>query len=272
MKKSASLVSSTFSCVLAALGLWAGGGNCRAANVDTELVILVDAQTYSASDFNLMIENVAQSFERQEFISAVMNGVYGKMATSVMLYNLSGQQVATSWAELSTPQQFLNFAQTVRSISYPNRGGNVSYAAALTAATASINSSSSVGTTQQITLLDDATGFYSADPAGTLAARNAALAAGVDIINAIVFDAAYRETEISNFYNTNVVNQPGGLKLISSPQGGPKSSLDLAQLSGSVSNNISDPTMAISAVPEPSGWMLCGAASVFFCAGFRRRG
>lgn len=246
--------------------------DCRAANVDTELVILVDAQTYSASDFNLIIENVAQSFERQDFIDSVMNGIYGKMATSVMLYNLSGQQVATSWAELSTPQQFANFAQTVRGIAYPNRGGNVSYAAAITAATNSINSSSFVGTTKQITLIDDATGFYSADPAGTLAARNSALAAGVDLINAIVFDAAHRETEIANFYNTNVVNQPGGVTLISSPQGGPKSSLNLSQISTSISSQISEPTMTISAVPEPSGLLLMGASALVFCAGLRRRG
>lgn len=244
--------------------------DCRAANVDTELVILVDAQTYSASDFNLIIENVAQSFERQDFIDSVMNGIYGKMATSVMLYNLSGQQVATTWTELSTPQQFASFAQTVRSITYPNRGGNVSYAAAITAATNSINSSSFVGTTQQITLIDDATGFYSADPAGTLAARNSALAAGVDLINAIVFDAAYRETEIANFYNTNVVNQPGGVTLVSSPQGGPKSSLDLSQISASITTQISEPTIAISAVPEPSGFLFMGAA-MLIGAGFRRR-
>lgn len=242
-----------------------------ATQVDTELVILVDAQTYSASDFNLIIENVAQSFERQDFIDSVMNGIYGKMATSVMLYNLSGQQVATTWAELSTPQQFASFAQTIRGINYPNRGGNVSYAAALTAATQSINSSSFVGTTKQITLIDDATGFYSASPAATLAARNSAVASGVHLINAIVFDAAYRENEISNFYNTNVVNQPGGLRLVSSPQGGPKSSLDLSNISASISDNISEPTMAISAVPEPNGFLLMGASVLFFCAGVRHR-
>lgn len=242
--------------VLAAAGL--SFLTCQAGNVDTELVILVDAQTYSQSDFDLILESVARSFEAPDFYTAVMHGTYGKIASSVLLYNMPGEQVGVSWTELTTQQDFFNFAQSVRSIAYPNAGGNVSYASALTTAAAHFNSSPSVGTVQQITLIDDATGFWTVNPAATRAARDSALASGVDVINAMVFDAAYQEATITNYYNANIVSPNGSVSVISTPQGGPKSGADVSLVNHATHVSMAGPTLQ--SVPEPSSSLLLAFA------------
>lgn len=229
-------------------------GFARAGNVDTELVILVDAQTYSQSDFNLILEGVASSFEQPDFYAAATAGGFGKIASSVMLFNVPGEQVGVSWAELTTQQDFFNFAQSVRNIAYPNTGGNVSYASALTSAANHFNASPSVGTVQQITLIDDATGFWQVNPGATLAARDAALASGVDVINAMVFDAAYQETTVTNYYNANIVSPNGSVAVVSTPQGGPKSNAEIALATQAINATVAGPSLQ--AVPEPGSSLL----------------
>jgi hypothetical protein len=243
----------------------------RAGNVDTELLILVDAQTYSQSDFNLILDNVAKSFESTDFYTAVtQGGVYGKIASSVMLYNLPNNPVAVSWRELTTQQDFFNFAASVRSIAYPNTGWGVSYAAALTSATNHMNASPSNGTVQQITIIDDGTGFYQADPAATKAARNAALASGVDVINAMVFDGAWQESTITSYYQANVISPTGTVSVVSSPQGGPKPSSDLGLITTAVQTSVTGPSVQYAqTIPEPTAPMALGLAGMM--ALLRRR-
>jgi hypothetical protein len=254
-------------CALAAAGSLTAPA--RAGDVDTELLILVDAQTYSQSDFNLILESVAQSFEQPDFFSAVtQGGIYGKIASSVMLYNLPTNPVAISWTELTTQQDFFNFANSVRSIAYPNVGWGVSYAAALNSATAHFANSTSDGLVQQITLIDDGTGFYQADPAGTQAARNAAFAAGVDVINAIVFDAAWQESAVTSYYESNIASPGGSVTVVSTPQGGPKSPTELGAITGAVHSGVAGPTLQ--AVPEPRAALIGGIAALVLLTRRRR--
>lgn len=240
----------------------------EASNVDTELVILVDAQTYSQSDFNLILEGVASSFEQPDFYTSVTLGGFGKIASSVMLFNVPGEQVGVTWTELTTQQDFFNFAQSVRNIAYPNTGGNVSYASALTSAAAHFNASPSDGTVQQITLIDDATGFWQVNPGATQAARDGALASGVDVINAMVFDAAYQETAVTNYYNANIVSPNGTVAVVSTPQGGPKSNAEISLATQAISATVAGPTLQ--AVPEPSSSLLM-VLSGSLLLGYRRR-
>ncbi|MES2438266.1 MAG: DUF1194 domain-containing protein [Verrucomicrobiota bacterium] len=245
------------------------GSPCEAAAVDTELVLLVDAQTYSQSDFILILDSIASSFEQQAFQDAVIHGSLGKMAATVILFNAPGEQVGTPWIELSSNLDLNNFAQSVRAIAYPNQGGNVSYSTAISTAAAQLDSNQFTGTTRQITMIDDATGFYEAGAAATLAARNAALATSADVINAIVFDAQYRESAVQAFYNANIVSPGGALSVVSTPQGGAKTSLQIQSVISSVVGTVSQPTVAATAaVPESSSSILLGLGSLL---AFRRR-
>ncbi len=239
---------------------------CSAIAVDTELVLMVDAQTYSQSDFDLILDSVARSFENQTFQNAVLNGQTGKMAASVFLFNMPGEQVGIPWMELSSAQDMNFFAQNIRSILYPNSGGNVNYATAISTGASQLNGNNFTGTNRQITLIDDATGFWPADPIGTRFARDAALASGVDVINAIAFDAQYNELAVSEFYNNNFVSPGSQTAVVSTPQGGSKSSSQINTVITAVTGTVSSPTIAatgsITAVPEPSALAMAGLSSL----------
>lgn len=245
-------------------------GSVLSAPVDTELLILVDAQTYSTSDFDLILDSAARTFESPTFQQAVLNGLTGRMAASVQLFNTPATGTGVTWTELTSPAAFAAFATSVRSIVNPNIGGNVDYAAAITNGAASIASNSFEGTTRQITIIDDATGFWEANPTGTRAARDAALASSVDVINAVAFDAQYRETAVTNYYNANIVSPGGSLSVVSTPQGGAKTTAQMALVVGGVMTTASEPTaLATAAIPEPSSSLLVVLGSMLLA--FRRR-
>ena len=56
--------------------------SANAVTVDSEIVILVDGQTFSQPSFDLALEGVAQAFEQQSFIDSVVSGPFG----SCLLY------------------------------------------------------------------------------------------------------------------------------------------------------------------------------------------
>ena len=232
-----------------------------AQSVDREIAILVEGRTSESSDFDLILESVALSFESQEFLSAVAAGPIGSIAASVIFYNAgnSGEQVALDWMNLTTAQELQNFATAIRGLTQPTGGGNVNYATAISTAAASIASSTFTGTESQITLIDDGTGFFAANPAATSQASANALASGVDVINAVVFDTAFASDRIEDYYRTNIVSSPDGIVTVESPQGGPKSELDLSLIGDSIVTAVTSDTIdssELAAVPEPSQVLL----------------
>lgn len=265
------MISESFSKIFGVMAVAVAmlGAPCKAAAVDTELVLLVDAQTYSQSDFTLILESIASSFQQQAFQDAVLHGSLGKIAASVILFNTPGEQIGIPWIELSSTLDLNNFAQSVRAIGYPNAGGNVSYSGAISTAAAQLASNQFTGTTRQITMIDDGTGFWEAGAAATLAARDAALATSADVINAIVFDAQYRESAVQAFYNTNIVSPGSSVAVVSTPQGGTKTAGQIQSVIASVVGTVSQPTVAATAaIPESSSLVLLGLGSL---VAFRRR-
>ena len=245
----------------------------QAIEVDTELVVLVDTAADS-SDFDLIIESVARSFEQQSFIDSVAAGANGSIAASLILFNVSNNEsvsVSIPWMELSSAADLQNFANTVRGVQRLNVG-NVSYANAIAEGAAEIASSVFEGTTSQLTVIDDGSGFFEAQPAATRAARDVALASSVDVINAIVFDVAFQVNTVENYYNDNVVGGlNGSVVAIDSPQGGPKPLEDLDAIEDAISFQITDSTVTnVSAVPEPSSSLLLIASSLGLLARRKR--
>ncbi len=248
--------------------------SAQAVNVDTELVILVDAQTFSTSDFDLILDGVARSFEQQSFVNAVASGANGQIAASLVLFNSNNNSLTANipWMVLSSATDLQNFADTVRNVENTAAFGNVSYAEAISFGAAQIASSTIVGANRQLTIIDDGTGFNQVAPAATQAARDNALASSVDVINGVIFDVAFQENTAETYYNNYVVGGVGGgVEVIGSPQGGPKTGEDLEAIEEAIAFQITGNTISnLSVVPEPSSlaFLLVGSLGLL---GRRRR-
>ena len=252
----------------------------EAVLVDNEIVLLVDAQAIGADDFNLILENVAQSFEQQSFIDGVAEGANGSIAATLVLFNSNnGETIGIPWMQLSSSSDLLNFADSVRNVTNATPFGNTSYAGAISTGAAQIANSIYEGSIGQLTVIDDGTGFFEVDEAGTQAARDAALASSVDVINAVVFDAEFQEDRIEGYYSANVVGGQGGtVTAVASPLvsldggllGGPtlgRTAEAEAAIADSIASAVTSPTVdaaALSNVPEPSSVLLLLGSGIGF--------
>ena len=242
----------------------------QAVQVDSELVILVDAQTFSQSDFDFILNGVAESFEQQSFIDSVVSGPFGSIAASVVLFNSNnGETVGLPWMQLSSASDLQNFADSVRNVANSTPFGQVSYAGAIATGAAQLASSVYEGAVRQLTIVDDGTGFFQANPNATRNARDAALASSADVINGVIFDVAFQEQTAANYYNNYVVGGGGGVEVIGSPQGGPKSVEFTTAIASAITAQVSEPTIvaaeeaAAAAVPEPSTLVLLFGSLTF---------
>ena len=251
-------------------------GIIEAAPVDSEVVILVDGQTFSNSSFDLMLEGVAQAFEQQSLIDSLTEGPYGVIAASVMVFSDAGTSTAIPWMEMSSVEDLQSFATSVRSVPRPFSLGRISYVNAITEAAASIASSTAEGVIQQVTILEDGGHFYFSDNGEQIQeARDAALASGVDVINSVIYNAAGREDLIQDYYDANVVNggENGKATVIGGSSFGDPGEVLAATIQENIVASVSQPTIdsnALSAVPEPSVFLL-GALAGFVLLARRRR-
>ena len=125
----------------------------QAIDVDTELVILVNAQTAPTSDFDYIMEGVAQTFEQQSFIDSVVAGPHAKISAMVLFFNANGgagEVVGIPWMELSSAADMQTFADNARAVAAPSLGWNVNYASAITEGAAQLASSVYQGSLRQM--------------------------------------------------------------------------------------------------------------------------
>lgn len=254
-----------------------GSASLLAAPVDSEIVILVDGQTFSDASFDLMLDGIAQAFEQQSFIDSVAGGPYGSIAASVMLFNGSGTSTAIPWVEMSSAIDLQNFASSVRNITAPPSFNLISYVDAISAGAASIAASTAEGTLKQMTIVEDGGFFLFSDTGAEIqAARDTALAGGVDVINSVIYNAGGgRETAIQNYYDANVVGGgDGGTATVigGSSFGAPGGALGDA-IEESISENVNQPTIDsnnLATVPEPSVSLLGGLSGLLLLLHRRR--
>ena len=245
-----------------------------AQDVVSELVILVDAQ--AGNDFDLIQESVAQAFEQQEIIDAVSAG--NGIATSVVYFNrqnnngpnnsLQNEEIVIPWAELSSVSDLQNFAALIRSLNNPNGFGNVNYASAIVTANEILAASTVQGSRRQITIIDDGSGFFPANPAATQAAATQALADSTDVINALVFGLDQPQVA-QDFFEDNVVGSTGEVEVLPARVNGGAQTLDPAIVTDSIVQSIaSDFVLESFSIPEPSPALLVGICLAIF--GLRR--
>lgn len=252
------LFPTPFTCLMSLGIAWVGlQTKAVAESVDTELVLLVDItpRGLNGSEFDQVMESYATAFTSSQVLNSIQSGSYGKIAVSLMFYgNASTQVVGIPWMMIGNSVEAATFAALARAVNRPFSIGSPSVASALTAATLSFGSetggtANGFESTAQIVEIAAAS-----EPLGgtapVTAARNGALASGVEMINTIAL--GNRAAAIENYYAANVIGGTAGGVLASS-----NSSAINGGLAGMLTNQVTGGVAAgasesLAAVPEPS--------------------
>lgn len=251
---------------LVALGLVVGSllaGSSRAEQVDSEIVLLVDASVFvSSGNLRDTLESFAQTFESPSMISTMQSGTIGKIAASVVLFSGPGVQAVTvPWMGISDAASAQAFAAAVRASSRPfvNTTLTSSFVGALNFATPHFGSETSgpangfESHSQVINMTSESFLFPAEGAAAVQAASNQAILSGVDVINAMVV-GTFNSTGAVNYYSNNIVGgSAGGVPgaVASAPNYGALPAAALLSLN----------TQVAAAIPEPGSLFLLPLAA-----------
>jgi Protein of unknown function (DUF1194) len=253
-----SLFQKPITCLMSLGIAWIGLETKAAAeSVDSELVLLVDItpRGLNASEFDQVMESYATAFTSSQVLDSIQSGAYGKIAVSIMFYgNASTQVVGIPWMMIGNSVEAETFAALARAVNRPFSIGSPSVASALTAATLSFGTETggaSNGFESSAQIIEIAAASVpTGGTAAVEAARDGALASGVELINSIAL--GNRSAAIANYYAANVIGgEAGGVVATSntSPINGGLTGMLTNQVSGGVAAGASE---SLSAVPEPS--------------------
>lgn len=239
---------------IAVFGLQA---KAEAELVDSELVLLIDItpRGLNGSEFDQVMEGYATAFTSSQVLDSIQSGAYGKIAVSLMFYgNASTQVVGIPWMTIGNSVEAETFAALARAVNRPFSIGSPSIASALTVATVSFGSETggaSNGFESNAQIIEIAAASVPlGGTAAVEAARDSALASGVEMINTIAL--GNRAAAIENYYAANVIGGEAGGVVASSnaaPVNGALGGLLTNQVSGGVAAGASE---SLAAVPEPS--------------------
>jgi hypothetical protein len=252
------LIRVPFACMMS-LGIAVIGLQTKAEAelVDSELVLLVDItpRGFNGSEFDQVMDSYATAFTSSQVLNSIQSGLYGKIAVSLMFFgNASTQVVGIPWMTIGNSTEAATFAALARAVNQPFSIGSPSIASALTVATLSFGSETggtANGFESNAQIIEIAAA--SVPPGGTAgvtAARNGALASGVEMINTIAL--GNRAAAVESYYAANVIGGEAGGVLASSNASsinGGLAGMLTNQLSGGVAAGAAE---SLSAVPEPS--------------------
>lgn len=247
-------------------------GQASAEAVDSELVLLVDVSKSGLNNnkFNSLMDSYASSFTSNEVLGGIQSGTYGRIAVSLMFYgNASIQQVAIPWMSIGNASDAAQFASLISGVTRPlsTQASDVAYGLAAAVPTFGTETGgASNGFESSVQIIDFAASTMP-NAAGVQAVSNAALAAGVDTINAIVVSSnPTKAASIATFFDNNVLGStlPGPTPLAgtSAPDATLTAALTL-EVTGSLSRGGT-------AVPEARTGA-CLVSALGFLMLFRRR-
>jgi hypothetical protein len=233
-------------------------GQAAAEAVDSELLLLIDItpRGLDRQEFDQLMDGYADAITSTQVMDSIQSGSYGRIAVSLMFYgNSFVQQVGIPWMSIGSSAEAETFAILLREVSRPFSIGSPALDDALTAALGSFGSETGGAdngfqSVAQIVEVAAATVPLFGNPADTAAARDQALASGVDAINVITLGD--RAAALENYYSTHVVGgETGGVVATSS-----SSAIDQA-LGGILADRMSGHVGAgaaasLTSVPEPS--------------------
>lgn len=233
------------------LGLF---GQASAEAVDSELVLLVDVTQsgLNKNDFGSLMASYASTFTSTQVLNSIQSGTYGRIAVSLMFYgNSSVQQVGIPWMSIGNATDASKFAALANSVSRPFSNGTSDIASALNAATLSIGKETgglANGFESKVQIIDVAAA--STPKSGAQATRDAVLASGVDVINAIAL--GNKASAIASYFSSEVIGS--SLSGVAATSG---TSALSAALTGTLTTQISNTVNmgafgGATAVPEPN--------------------
>jgi len=230
----------------------------RAVSVDSELLLLVDStqRGLNNNSFDSLMDSYADAFSSSAVMNSIQSGAYGRIAVSLMFFGNAGTQtVGIPWMSIGSAAEAQTFANILRAINRPQSPGSIQVDSALLAAiprfgTETGGTGNGFESTAQIVEVVAASTPTGNNNAAVTAARNQALASGVDVINAVA--VGNQASNIASYFANNVIGgQTGGVAASStgSALNGNLSAFLASQVSGQVGAGA---VASLTAVPEPS--------------------
>lgn len=229
-------------------------GQAYAEAVDSELVLLVDVSQsgLNKKDFNSLMSSYSSAFSSSQVLSSIQSGTYGRIAVSLILYgNASYQQVGIPWMSIGNATDAAAFTALASNVIKPNAAGFPAVGSAIATAAASFGTETggtSNGFESALQIIDivAATEPNAANIAADTAARNGAIASGVDLINTIA--VGNKAAAIEAYYTTNVIGS-GLTGVAATATRSPIDATLVSAITTTINENVG---VSITTVPEPS--------------------
>lgn len=263
-----------FTQYLLALSL-AGSASVSAIDVDTELLLLVDVSgSVDTSEYNLMMDGYEAAFRNSSVVSAIQGGDTGAVAISLVFWSGSAQQsVGVNWMLVNDSTSANAFADAIAATSRPFSGATA------------IGSGIDYAVTQFGTETGGADNGFTSDaqiidvsgdgednntpPAPNYAqnvrtARDAAIAAGVDMINGLPIGNAGGALE--TYYQDNIIAGSAGGVAAFTQSAASFGDIETSLTTKLVNETTAGANVSLGIVPEPtsSSMIALGMCSLLF--------
>lgn len=192
----------------------------QAANVDTELLLLVDVSgSVNSSEYNLMMQGYANAFRSTNLISAISSGYHGSIAVALAFWSgANDQSIGVNWMEISNTSSANDFASAIEATTRPFNGmtavgSALSYGSTLFGDEVGGVDNGYQSLVQVIDISGDGEDNNTPPDTGDRAenvrnARDQAIANGVDMINGLPIGNA--GGDLNGYYANNVIAGAAG--------------------------------------------------------------
>ncbi len=191
--------------LIAALGLLAAAGPGRAASVDLELILAVDASSsINYSEFALQMNGLAAAFRDENVIAAIEAGKQGAIAVSVLQWSSPGaHRIAPGWTLIRDAASARAFADTLDNTPRFIKSGGTGISAMLAFAAPQFRDNGFEGTRRVIDISGD--GRDTHGPHLNLS-RDPAIAAGITINGLPILTD---EPDLDRYFSAEIIGGPG---------------------------------------------------------------
>lgn len=247
----------------------------HAANVDTELLLLVDVSgSVNSSEYNLMMQGYANAFRSADLASSIASGYHGSIAVALAFWSgANDQSIGVDWMRVSDASSANDFAAAIESTTRPFSGltavgSALSYGSTLFGTEVGSIDNGYQSLVQVIDISGDGEDNNTPPDTGDRAenvrvARDQAIADGVDMINGLPIGNA--GGDLNGYYADNVIaGSAGETAAFVQP------TATFADVENSLSLKLSREIEAagaesieVATVPEPTSILLLAFASPF---------